>query len=514
MKLTTLLLVAAVAAPSSQCGTYHWENFSGTQVVDPLYMAEPQNASDLVRAVDESTRRGKRIRMTGSGHSHSNVAVTNEVLLTPTGLTDVLTIDRARLRDPSAAQLVRVESGITLRALNTYLDTQGLALENMGGYDAQTIVGAAMTGTHGSGLAYGPLATQIVSLQIVGEGGRMFQVEPTNGITKRQGFPGRLEENRSIPIELIQDDTVFHAMIVSIGSMGIVYSVTIHTDRKFWLEERRTLMKWSDVIAPDGFLERVMSGRPIDDSGHPAEHYELQYNPYPIDGERSFLLTTRTHHYTRPTNGDTVRGQPGTEVLQGIVVATSGVIGWLANTFPNLVPTLIETSLKAQVDENGYVSDSYNVFNIGKVNETEAIAVEVGFDLQETRAAIERSFEIAEELQARGLVHSAPASVRFVRSTDAMISMAYGRPTAVIEYIVLQDVNGHEELLRTYEQTMMDDFGGRLHWGLDLDVIHGQTWPAEIYPRWNDWLSVYRRFNRGTFDGNVTDRLEISIRPR
>ena len=511
MRLIPVFLAAAAMTPT--CGPFSWKNFSGTQNVSPQYMATPKSAAELVQAVTLATQNGKRIRMTGSGHSHSDVAVTTEVLLTPTGLVNPLTLDRNRLKQPNTFGLVRVESGITLRALNTYLDTQNLALFNMGGYDAQTIVGAAMTGTHGSGLDYGPMATQIVSLQIVGEGGAMFQVEPTNGITKAAGFPGTLE-GTTIPIKLIQNDDIFNAMIVSIGSMGIVYAVVLQTDQKFWLDERRTLMKWSDVIKPDGILERVVAGRPIDDSAHPPEHYELQYNPYPVNGERSFLLTTRTRYYTKPANGDTVRGQPLTDALQGFVVVSSGAIALIANTLPALVPGLLEQALQAQVDDNGYVSDSYNVFNIGKVNETAAIAVEIGFDLRDARAVMERAFQLSDELQQQGLIHSAPASLRFVKPTDAMISLAQGRPTGVLELIVLTGVNGHEQLLRTYEQTLMEEFGGRLHWGLDLSVIQGPTWPAKIYDRWDAWLSVYKQFNHGTFDGSVTDRLGISVRPR
>src|SRR5262249_22486009 len=228
----------------------------------------------------------------------------------------------------------------------------------------------------------------------------------------------------------------------------------------------------------------------------------------------SFLLTTRTRYYEKPTNGDTTRGQPLTDALQGFVVISSGAIAAIANTAPDTVPGLIEQALEAQVDTNGYVSDSYNVFNIGKVNETKAIAVEIGFAVQETRPVLERAFQICDELRAQGMVHSAPASVRFVKSTDAMISMAQGRPTGVLELIVLTEVNGHETLLRTYEQRLMEEFGGRLHWGLDLSVIQGPTWPAAIYDRWNDWLAVYHQFNHGTFDGQVTDRRGISVRPR
>ena len=509
-----LSFVLAAVASATTCGPYSWQNFSGTQKVSPQYMAEPKSAAELVQAVTLASQNGKRIRMTGSGHSHSDVAVTDDVLLTPKGLNHPLALDRTRLKKPNALGLVRVESGITIRDLNTYLDTQNLALQNMGGYDAQTIVGAAMTGTHGSGLDHGPMATQIVSLQIVGEGGKVYQVEPSDGISKRAGFPGTLEGNPTIPVTLIQDDKTFNAMIVSIGSMGIVYAVVLQADPKFWLDERRKLLKWSELIKPDGVLERITSGRPLDDSAHPPEHYELQYNPYPVDGERSFLLTTRTRYYAKPASGNALRGQPLTDALQGFVVISSGAIALIANTAPATVPGLIEQALQAQVDDNGYLSDSYKVFNIGKVNETKAIAVEIGVDLADTRAVLERAFEIGEALQKRGLMHSAPASLRFCKSTDAMISMAQGRPTAVLELIVLTEVNGHEELLRSYEQTLMEEFHGRLHWGLDLSVIQGPTWPAQVYERWGDWLSVYRQFNKGTFDGKVTDRLGISIHPR
>lgn len=513
MRLTTILL-AAGAASTATCGPFSWQNFSGTQEVAPEYMAEPTSAAELVKAVSLAKENGKRIRMTGSGHSHSNVAVTEDVLLTPKGLTDVLPLDTRRLKDPDAPRLVRVESGITLRALNAHLDARGLALENMGGYDAQTIVGAAMTGTHGSGIDYGPMATQIVSMQVVGEGGRVYQVEPAEGITDAASFPGTLEEDPGIQVTLIQDDDVFHAMIVGLGSMGIVYSVVLRTDREFWLEERRTMMKWSDVIAPDGILERLAEGRPIDDSDHPPEHYELQFNPYPIGGEQSLLLTTRTRHYEEPVDGDKVRGQPLTGPLQEVVVQTSSAIAWVVNNVPLSVPGLIESALTAQVDDNGYVAESYNVFNIGKVNETRAIAVEVGVDIEDAQRAIERSFEIAQELKAQRLLHSAPGSIRFVAPTEAMLAMSAHRPTVVLEFIVLQEVEGHEELLRTYEKKLMEELGGRLHWGLDLDVIEGPAWPAALYDRWDTWLDVYRRFNQGSFDGKLTDRLGISIRPR
>ena len=46
---------------------------------------------------------------------------------------------------------MRVEAGMRLRELNRLLDDKGVALSQMGGYDAQTVAGVISTSTHGSG---------------------------------------------------------------------------------------------------------------------------------------------------------------------------------------------------------------------------------------------------------------------------------------------------------------------------------------------------------------------------
>src|SRR5262249_15913637 len=98
MRFFSVLLAGTLAATASSCWPYFWQNFSGTQKVSPQYMAEPKSAAELVQAGTLATHNGKRIRMTGSGHSHSDVAVTDEVLLTPKQLVHTLTLDHDRLK--------------------------------------------------------------------------------------------------------------------------------------------------------------------------------------------------------------------------------------------------------------------------------------------------------------------------------------------------------------------------------------------------------------------------------
>lgn len=507
------LVLLCLSAALSGC---EWENWMKTEKATPEYLAQPDSAKQLTDYISRASAAGKRVRMTGSGHSASDVAITNDVLFTPEKLNKTLTLDRSRLRNPADNRLVRVQSGIRVRELNTHLDNNGLALVNMGGYDGQTIAGVMMTATHGSGLAYGPMADQIVSLQMVGEGGRMMQVEPANGITNPANWSGRLEEDSSIPVQLIQNDNAFNAARVAIGSMGVVYSVVLRADQKFWLREVRRTIKWSELKAPGGYIDRLTHGLPVYADRPSPEHWELQYTPYAdANGDHTFLITDRYRSYTAlPAQLPAERGQPGTDFVSGLITLLEQPLAWILDTFPELGKAILEQTLTAQVDDN-YTNVSYKVFNIGVVNYTDAIAVEMAFDIQQTIPAIERSFAVADAQFAQGMVHSAPIAIRFVKSTDNFIAMQQGRNTVFMELIGLRDSKNIRPLLQTHQRSYLQEFGARPHWGLDLNLLNSETQLRTLYPKWDNWKAQYRTFNyNGTFDGKVTDRLGISVRPR
>jgi len=80
--------------------------------------------------------------------------------------------------------------------------------------------------------------------------------------------------------------------------------------------------------------------------------------------------------------------------------------------------------------------------------------------------------------------------------------------------IGMRDSKSTVPLLKSYQRTMYQDLGARPHWGLDLNLLTGESQLRGLYPKWDVWKAQYRRFNGGTFDGKVTDRLGISVRPR
>ena len=496
----------------------YWENWEKTESVSPKIMSQPASAAQLTSYIAKVSAAGLRVRMTGSGHSASDVAITSEVLFTPEKLNKPLSLDRSRLKVPNDPALMRVMSGIKVADLNTWLDQNGRALFNMGGYDGQTIAGVMMTATHGSGLGYGPIADSVVSLQMVVDGGQMVQIEPGNGITNPATFTGTLEENSTIKVRLIQDDDAFNAARVSIGSMGVVYSLVLRTDQKFWLREVRHQIPWSELSKPGGYLDRAIAGQPIYGDGQPSpEHWELQYSPYRNEnGDRTVLITNRYRSYTPlPEQAAAERGQPGTDFGSSLIAVFGLPLASILDLFPELAKQSLELALDSQVDDN-YTNVSYKVFNIGVVNYAPAVAIEAAFDTAQIKAAIERSFSLADSLYAQGAKSTSPIAIRFVKPTTALIGMQNGRPTAFMEVIALRGTDNAPRLLKSYQQTMLAEFGARPHWGLDLNLLTSEAQARALYPAtWDRWKTQYRRFNvTGTFDGKVTDRLGISVRPR
>lgn len=511
----------AACCPCYVAANRTWSNALNIDGVDPERIEEPKSLVELVDVVRRAESAGAGVRMTGSGHSFSDVAFSEDVLLRPTGLNRVLTLDRDRLKEGLRNNkfLVRVESGITLRQLNPYLFGQGFSLQNAGGYDAQTVVGAAITGTHGSGLAYGPIASQIQSLEVVGTGGEVLQVEPSAGITDAARFSGFIDTARGrVPAKLVQDDETFNALLVSMGCLGVVYAVVLQVEPRYWLKEVREKTTWAKVTSPGGFLRRLLDGQKLDaGSGPDPTYYEVYVNPYPTHGQHTTMVTKRYKLRPEPerlTLDDRTRGRYGTGAIEAAAEVTGKGAALVdhMNAYPESVPGIIDASVDALVDAS-YVNAGYKVFNLGPVNTIRAYGIEMGFDIKQTLPVVERLFRTAAELRERGWMHSSPPSLRFVRQSNAHLAMMHDHPTMMLEMGMLVCANNSDALLRTYEERFIDEFRARPHWGLDLNVLRSFDQVRRLYPSSADrWLAVYRRMNaRGTFNATFTDRLGISV---
>jgi hypothetical protein len=142
-----------------------------------------------------------------------------------------------------------VEAGVTISFLNLLLDSQSprVALRTMGGACAQTVAGAISTGTHGGDFDRPPLADSVRAIYLIGAGGTHHWIEPTRHITvaaKVQAvFPCILVEN------IHYDDDTFHAALVSMGAMGVIYAVILDVVPQYLLLQWNHWSTWEQLIA-------------------------------------------------------------------------------------------------------------------------------------------------------------------------------------------------------------------------------------------------------------------------
>ncbi len=475
-----------------------WHNHTGNQTCHPRVIFRPGSLAELVELVRRAEAEEETIRMTGTGHSWSDVALTEGFLLDPRDLSGVSDVEGEPLNEAARERgLVRVLGGTPIHVLNDRLWEMGLGLPNMGGYDAQTLAGVVSTSTHGSGLAYGPFPDLVRSLDVVASGGRVLRLEPADGPTLAN--PGPLGGDDGPAIELVQDDTLFHAAICGLGTLGLVHSVLIEVRERFWLNEVRTLSTWEQVretLTPEG----VLAG---------PDHYELFVNPYAGSDGRHRLLVTRRSECPEPPEGtpqDKLERHFLTE-LESSLPLTGSIVRFLARHFPRLMTKRFDSVLKDMCDD-GFADRSYRVFNIGEANHLPAYSMELGIAVDGRHVeAVDRLLEIAAVRAEEGLFHSSPFSLRFTGPSSAYASMMHGQPTMMIELIMVTESRGGYTLLEGYEHRL-EDLGARPHWGQYNTLTPERV--AQLYPAWDKWLAAEKELNAsGVFDSPFTERVGI-----
>src|SRR5690242_18977584 len=105
-----------------------WANWAGDQRCRPARIVRPGSLVEVAETVAAAAAAGKTVRVAGSGHSFTETALTNGVMLRVEALSGVLDTD------PESG-LVRIGGGTVLADLNEELARLGLAMENLGDID-------------------------------------------------------------------------------------------------------------------------------------------------------------------------------------------------------------------------------------------------------------------------------------------------------------------------------------------------------------------------------------------
>jgi L-gulono-1,4-lactone dehydrogenase len=425
-----------------------WRNWAGEQRCRPQAIERPGNRDELEELVVAAAGRGQRVRAAGSGHSFTDVALTDGLLLRLEGLNRVLAADRASGR-------VKVEAGIVLSELNRRLDELGLAFENLGDIDRQTLAGSISTGTHGTGERFQNLSAQIEAIELVLAGGRALEVSAES------------------------DPDTFRAARVGLGALGVIYAITLRA-------------------VPAYTLHRVDRPRPLDDVLESldelvaaSDHFEFYVFPH----TRTALCreSRRTDERPRPRSRTAVYAR---EVVLENWVGQLFALG--ARHLPSQVPRLARIAA-GNVGRSTKVDRSFEVFaSERRIRFTE---MEYAISRQHAVEAIRRVLELAGRPEHQVAY---PIEVRFVAPDDALLSPSHERVTTYVA--VHQDRKLRWEPYFRGVEAIMSSYEGRPHWG----KRHFQTAEtlARLYPRWDDFARVRSELDPdGVFRNAYTDRV-------
>jgi L-gulono-1,4-lactone dehydrogenase len=413
-----------MAPPRVSGDTGSWSNWAGDQSCRPARIARPRSREELAAALVAASEAGQKVSVAGSGHSFTEAAMTDGAMLRIEALRGVIDAD------PSSG-LVRVGAGTVLAELNEELARLGLAMENLGDIDVQTIAGAISTGTHGTGAKLRNISAQVEGLELVLADGSVREL-------KAETEPELLRAAR-----------------VGVGALGAISAVTLRCVPAFTLDRVDVLRSREQVL--DCFQE----------SADAHDHFELFTFPY---SDRALVLErNRTEQPASP------RGRVATYL--NVVVLENWALEALSATgkrLPRAIPALAR--LAGRLAGGGRTVDrSDRVFvNDRRVRFTE---MEYGVPREHGPEAARR---VVEWVRSQRYPVFFPIEMRVAAGDDALLSPSHERDTA---YIAVHQYRGME--WRPYFEAVeeiMDSYGGRPHWG----KRHFQT-AATLAPRYPGW---------------------------
>ena len=403
-----------------------WQNWGGTVAVTPVRVERPTSTEDVAGIIRDAADAGLTVKAVGAGHSFTDIAAAPGIQLDLSALRGIVDVDRA-------SRLVTVQADTRLHQMPGLLRPHGLAMENLGDIDAQSIAGAISTGTHGTGLKFGGIATQVRGLTLVDGSGEVHRIEGP--------------------------DVAGH--VVGLGALGVVTEVTLQCVDAFALEDVEAAEPLDTVLAQ--WRQRITE----------HDHFEFYWFPH------TDVALTKTQ---RRLPGDAeLRPLPGwrrrldDDLVSNRLFELTCRVGQVV---PAAIPRVNRLATRL-TGHRTHVDLSTRVYTTTR---------DVRFKESEFAIPVDALPDVVREIDAlvtrRGWQISFPIECRAAAADDVWMSTAYGRESA---YVAVHRYHRepHEPYFSACEE-ILREHGGRPHWG----KMHGMTRRdlAASYPKFDDFL--------------------------
>lgn len=424
-------------------------NWDRTRAWTPELLYEPRDEEEIAALVVRAAEQGRRVKALGAALSWSDaIDVPGRAMRFP-NMAQVLEVDRD-------ARTVRVQAGVPLSVVNDALARQGLSLDNFGSIVMQTAAGYIGTASHGTGGATPILSSFVTALRMVDGTGRVHELDAE------------------------QHPSLFSAARASLGCLGVITEITFRCVEAFRLEEQLELVEFDRLLAD---LDRLV-----------ADHDYLKLWWLPYARRVQVYKFNRTDRTGRSYGLTELVDQSGLSSL-----AFTGIIA-LSRRYPRIIPTVHELVQRVQFRPHRRHDRSDRIIRyagtIPRHQETE-------YAIERSRAAeaVERTRQMIERA---GYRVNFPLEVRFVAADDVPMSPAHGRDSCYVGAYV-SSLEWAPAYFAEF-QALMQDFGGRPHWGKSFDRTANEL--RALYPTYDEFAELRRNCDpQDIFRNQFVDRV-------
>jgi FAD/FMN-containing dehydrogenase len=418
---------------------------------------------------------GKRVLPIGAGWALSRINITDGWLVNTKLLNGCYDVGEGYFDDDYPAtnrrNVVLAQAGLQIAELNAYLelvpgeDADRRAIQAAGIGNGQTVAGSVSGNTHGAQITFGAMPDWVVGLHIATGTGRTLWVERASKPVLNEEFVAKINA------ELIRDDDIFDAAVVSFGTFGIIAAVAVETVPIYQLEFPPIVdIGYADLKAK---LSEFADAPPED-----LYHYEFIFDPHsrkqmameasaPKVEYKPGVRTPKPRWIVRDKNGYA----PGINILK------------LVGLLRFLVPPRIITGLQmkeyrkvALLDgvrgSPGQIYTSSIYYLEGYIESAYAVSV------RDAPATIDISSNVAREMRLPSI-----NQVRLCHASRATLGFTQHEPiTAVFEFGMIHDDRFSEFESRLDEAFRKAGIRYTMHWsknsGIDpdkLEYMYGAT---------------------------------------
>lgn len=438
LALLSILLLLSAAFPL-YLRRMKMSNWAQTSYVDPLKFSYPGTVTEVVRLVKGATK----LRCAGAMHSCAPLIESESVILSLKRLDKILEIDVEKQR-------VRFQAGVTIHQLCEVLAEKGLAVGTLGTIDWQTVVGAAMTGTHGGGLTIPSLHAFMIAYKLVAADGSIHE------------------------IRWHEDPHTFSAMAPSMGIMGVAVEAEMQLVPLQYLEAGLIAIpfeelagKFKDVARSNKYARVVV---------------------YPTIGQATIWTAN-------PVEKGVAIKRGATECNGYMNFRDEYEKAWLEEWVRlsqlgkyDAADRLLQRTLDSQLVRLKHYEGQYNHVLCKERNHGIPHAdMELGFGFEQAEEVLTTIFEFCKT--DRPPYYN--FEVRCTRQDDAMLSVCHDRDTMWIDFQA--KVPAHKDYFGKMED-LFEKMNYRKHWAKGMDHTNPE-YIMRNYPKLAEFLEIESKFD-------------------